>query len=580
MPIITPNQTDGAELLSSPAPTQPDDSPFVEAQSSYESSPAAAPGPAPYPQQAAPVHPPGPLARKPWWRRRKLVGGVAALVAVGAVAAVGASLIGGDDGAESDDASGGAEQIRAVEATTGDLAEFVTVDGTLAYGDPVVYTAPVDGTVTRIVEVDDVLDRGDVAYAIDESPVVVFWGDTPLYRPLETGVDDGADVEVLEANLLALGYGADGELVVDEVFDAATTTAIEAFQEAVGLTVDGTIDPSSVLLLSGPALVSEVAAPVGSAIRATNPVLSLQLTDDVTTVGMPVDDGLITDLPTIGEQFSTGDVAFEHDTEPVIVVIGDVAFERTLSIDVEDGDDIELLEQTLADLGFDADGALEVDDHFDEATEQALADWQDTLGLSEEDPEDEDLTDEELGDSGVLEPADYVVLPADHVVIDVVAERGDRLDTGEVVFTVGVSTRTLVATIDEADADLIAVGDRVEVDFADTTIGGTIVDIDDPVASPTDPEAETVEFEIALDDPAPDSSSSSVDLEVQVVERIATDVTLVPAGTLVSLGDGTYAVEEVRGNTTVFVAVVPGEFSDGMVEVEGIEPGTLVVDPS
>ena len=47
------------------------------------------------------------------------------------------------------------------------------------------------------------------------------------------GVDDGADVRQLEENLVALGFAPD-EMVVDEEFDADTTTAIRAWQESAG----------------------------------------------------------------------------------------------------------------------------------------------------------------------------------------------------------------------------------------------------------------------------------------------------------------------------------------------------------
>lgn len=575
MPIITPQQTDGADLDSDLDNLRPEINSALSAQPSTDASEPLQTTTAPQRSPGALNTEPAPalgIAKSPWWRSRKLIAGVAALAAVGAAVAVGSTLIGGDNN-DSNDAANAGQTITAVEATTGDLAEFVTVDGVLAYGDPVVYTAAVDGTITQAVEPDDVLDRGDIAYAVNESPVVVFWGDSPLYRPLVDGVDDGADVQVVEANLLALGYDAEGELVVDEVFDDATTAAIEAFQEDMGMTVDGVLNPASVLLLNGPAVVSDVAAPLGTVVRATNPVLALQLTDEVTTVvlhsedalGAAIEDVLITDIPRIGESFSAGDMVYERDTRPVIAIVGDVEFDRVLSVGVEDGTDIELLEQTLLAHGFDADGELEVDEHFDTATEEALSAWEESL---------------DMDDDGVLDPSDYVVLPPDHTVIDVPIERGDRLDGGDVVFTAGVTTQTLVATIDADDVGLIAVGDTVDVDFADTTVSGTVIDIGEPVASPADPETETVEFEIALSGPAPARDSLSTDVEVQIAEQIATDVTLVPASALISLGDGTYAVEEVRGDTTAFVAVEPGEFSDGMVAVDGIEPGTLVVVPS
>ena len=588
MPIITPAQRDGVETPSEP--------PVIAVREAEAPSPLtqqartvqAPAGQLPPTQQlpATPAfEPPTDTGRRKWWGRKHTIGLVLAIVAAGGVAA--ALTLLGDDANESDAAVSSGEQIRAVEATTGDLVELVTVDGVLAYGDPVVYPAPSDGTITRMAEPDQVLDRGDVVYAINESPVAVFWGTIPLYRPLQFGVSDGADIKVLEENLAALGYTADGTLIVDEIFDSATTTAVMEFQEGLGLAIDGVLQPSSILLLAGPAIVSNVNSPLGAVARTGNPVLTLQVTNEVTSVAMPTNDGLVTRLPGVGDQFVTGDVAFEYDTQPVFVIIDDIdiadtGLDRVISLGVEDGDDIEFLELMLVSLGFDASGELEVDAHFDEATEEALADWQNSLGLTTDDEEDGVEGEEESDTTAaeVFDPVDYVVLPAEHVVIDVLVERGDELEMGEVVFTVGVSTQTLTATIDEADADLISIGDQVSVEFGETIIEGTILDIDDPVSSPANPDAATVSFEIVLVSPPPASDSTSVDVEVQVIERLATGVTLIPASALISIGDGTYAVEEVRGTTTAFVAVIPGDFADGMVEVEGVEPGTAVVIPS
>ena len=99
---------------------------------------------------------------------------------------------------------------------------------------------------------------------------------------------------------------------------------------------------------------------------------------------------------------------------------------------------------------------------------------------------------------------------------------------------------------------------------------------------PTDPNA-TPEFAVEITlATVPDSVESfdELDVVVKLVDEMATGVTAVPASALVAVGDGTYAVEVVDGATTQFVAVVPGMFNDGLVEVDGIDAGTEVVVPS
>ena len=65
-----------------------------------------------------------------------------------------------------------------------------------------------------------------------------------------------------------------------------------------------------------------------------------------------------------------------------------------------------------------------------------------------------------------------------------------------------------------------------------------------------------------------------------MVTDSATGVTAVPVSALLALAEGGYAVELDGPSGTRLVAVEPGFFADGMVEVEGaIEPGDRVVVP-
>ena len=108
-----------------------------------------------------------------------------------------------------------------------------------------------------------------------------------------------------------------------------------------------------------------------------------------------------------------------------------------------------------------------------------------------------------------------------------------------------------------------------------------VVGIDDPQASPADPATETVTFTIEPETAIEiDPATAQLDVEITITTRLAQDVITVPATALISTGDGGYAVEVVRGDTTAFVAVEPGAFADGMVEVTGIDAGTAVVVPS
>ena len=87
--------------------------------------------------------------------------------------------------------------------------------------------------------------------------------------------------------------------------------------------------------------------------------------------------------------------------------------------------------------------------------------------------------------------------------------------------------------------------------------------------------------EIALPS-VPESAAglNELDVDIRLVDELAAAATVVPASALVVTADGGYAVEMVDGTATTYVAVEPGMFADGFVEVTGIEPGTAVVVPS
>ncbi|MEM9135394.1 MAG: peptidoglycan-binding domain-containing protein, partial [Actinomycetota bacterium] len=197
------------------------------------------------------------MARSHW-----LLAAGAVVVAGGATAAV---VVG--DGSTSD-AAEEPTTLRAVQAEERDLIEYTTLAGTMTYATSTAVTATADGTITAAVADGDEVARGDVLYELNAEPVTVFYGDLPLYRPLAEG-DEGDDVEILEANLAALGYHLDvdddtdlddvaedeadydTDFTVDGVFDAATADAVRRWQDDLGVDDTGVVDPSAVVVIDG-----------------------------------------------------------------------------------------------------------------------------------------------------------------------------------------------------------------------------------------------------------------------------------------------------------------------------------------
>ena len=252
-------------------------------------------------------------------------------------------------------------------------------------------------------------------------------------------------------------------------------------------------------------------------------------------------------------------------------------FGRTLAEGVEDGDDIEVLEQLLLDLGYDADGELEVDDEFDEATTEALTDFEDDL---------QDTWEDVVAD-GELSLDEFVIVEPGVRVDTVTARESTTVASGSELFTFGTDggTRIVTTAIAVADQDKLPEGAQVDIEFPDGSIvTGTVTEVaSSSTTDPTDPTADaTLAVEISVAS-VPESAAdlNELDVEVLIVDNLAAGATVVPASALVATLDGGFAVEVVTGATTTeFVAVDPGMFADGFVEVTGISPGTAVVVPS
>ena len=153
-----------------------------------------------------------------------------------------------------------------------------TDDGVVNLGEVIFLPGPVE--VTELgVEVGDSVNDGRV--------VLVGIGDTPL---------EGDDVLQLETNLAALGFDADGAMVVDGVMSAETVAAIEEWQTAADMEVDGIVDLGEVVFLDGAVRVSSIATPQGSNAGPGGAVLQVTGNDIVITALLPsADQGIVSE---------------------------------------------------------------------------------------------------------------------------------------------------------------------------------------------------------------------------------------------------------------------------------------------
>jgi peptidoglycan hydrolase-like protein with peptidoglycan-binding domain len=150
-----------------------------------------------------------------------------------------------------------------------EVAQRRQVSGTLGHAGTYDVVATGQGTLTRLPAVGDVVARGQAAYEVDGTAVLLLYGKRPAWRSFEYGMTDGADVEQLESNLRALGYG--DALTVDTHFSSATYWAIRGWQADAGLTVTGTVPLGQIVFVPAAVRISahdvKLGAPVGPGTR-------------------------------------------------------------------------------------------------------------------------------------------------------------------------------------------------------------------------------------------------------------------------------------------------------------------------
>jgi multidrug efflux system membrane fusion protein len=186
---------------------------------------------------------------------------LAAVATVALLAAAAIALAGGSGGASGPEPPARATGTGTVARRT--LAERLTATGTIGYAGETTVLARLSGTVTALPAIGDVIRRGGRLYALAGGPVLLMYGAVPAYRTLAEGVGDGRDVEQLERNLAILGYSPG---TVDEVFTYATSAAVVAWQEDLGLEASGEIELGRVAFLRGAQRVTGLEATLGEAL--------------------------------------------------------------------------------------------------------------------------------------------------------------------------------------------------------------------------------------------------------------------------------------------------------------------------
>ena len=183
-------------------------------------------------------------------RRRFLLGlgGAGGLALTGGV-----GLLLGRGGDSGGDTSSEPPKRTTAKLEVRDLVEQTTVSGTIGYGGSRELAIPLHGTITALPAPGATIDRGGELAEVDGEPVLLLFGERPMWRPLPPPDPNvgGPDVEQLEANLIELGHGSRGNLGPNAKWTVATATALQRWQKALGVAQTGTLDLGRVVYEPG-----------------------------------------------------------------------------------------------------------------------------------------------------------------------------------------------------------------------------------------------------------------------------------------------------------------------------------------
>jgi peptidoglycan hydrolase-like protein with peptidoglycan-binding domain len=477
------------------------------------------------------------------------------------------------------------------------LGKETRYSGTLKYNDSRSLTAPAASgatagstrTVTSIVSQGTALERGTVVYGLDTQPTVVLYGSKPMYRSLSRDSSNGADINQLEQNLADLGYDPDRKIVVDDVYDEATTSAVRRWQEALGVTVDGKVAQSMVTFLPGHSVVSKVSASVGGQVAAGAPLIDTVVTESKVSIGAVV-AGKVGNVNT-SDTPAAGEVLYEVDDVPVVTLIGDQQITRALR-EGDSGADVRLLQENLLAMGYGTakaaskttassttsttaadkvDEKLKVTGKYDVVTRQAVERMQFDTGKKVD---------------GRLALGDVVVLPRGYTIatrIDTTGKTDNKatVKKNDELFTLTKTERIVTLDVVLADKDKVKVGTAVRIAVpGGDDIAGTITSVS-PIGSKTGTGAAktdaTVTATISVTT-AVQSDQIELPVDVYVSTVLASDVLAAPVSAIVAGTDGTFSVQKTDGS---LVTVKTGQSADNFIEVsgDGVEEGMEVIVP-
>ncbi|WP_420637955.1 peptidoglycan-binding protein [Candidatus Poriferisocius sp.] len=271
--------------------------------------------------------------------------------------------------------------------------------------------------------------------------------------------------------------------------------------------------------------------------------------------------GIVTGrLPEEGDILDVGDTLFEVSGHPVILLRGDRPMYRDFHRDMEDGPDVEQLEQALVDMDIPGWDGMTVDHNFTPVTEDVVEEWQNRLGVEE---------------TGEVRMGQIVFIEEPIRISAVNVTVGQSVSAQQAAFTVTGQYQEITSDIDPGDADIVNRLDPVEVELPDGRLTPGVVSEVARVATrlpnaqtgaPGDP---TIEVVIVLLDDEASSRFDAAPVNWTITKEVTRNALVVPASALIATVDGGFSVEVVHDGSTTLVPVEVGTFVDAFVQITG-----------
>ncbi len=266
--------------------------------------------------------------------------------------------------------------------------------------------------------------------------------------------------------------------------------------------------------------------------------------------------GTITALPVVGQVISQGQMLYEVNGTPVVLLYGAKPAYRSLAAG-DMGADVAALNAALVALGYATSSQLDPTfNKFSSATATALKKLQADLGV--------DTT-------GRLDLGQAVFLPSAVRVTAVSATLGGS--AGGPVLTASSTTRVVTVALNASQQSQVEVGDQVTITLPNNkTTPGVVWSVGSVATAQSQGGTPTVEVVVIPTDPAATGSLDQAPVRVSIVTATAEDALVVPVNALLAVAGGGYAIETLnRSGVHRLVPVELGLFDDaaGLVQVTG-----------